>query len=163
MADSKQPPTQLDKQWLENFRKVDLADFRKALKTVSENGTGDHVIPSMKALKGEDDGVPGLPFGTPVPLAIGNLAKDEGTHGQAVNDAVVEMVTTLDGIIESHLTLFKDIDDALEDTIDSLFKTQGDNLAAIEGQKFVDIFEDVDADLTTPPDEESGGGKDKDK
>ncbi|MEU1662352.1 type VII secretion system-associated protein [Streptomyces sparsogenes] len=163
MADKKQPPTQLNKEWLENFRKVDLADFRKSLKTVSENSTATPVIPSMKALKGEDDGVPGLPFGTPVPLAIGNLAKDEGTHGQAVNEAVVELVTALDGILESHLTLFKDIDDALEETIDSLFKTQGESLDAIDGQKFVDIFEDVDADLTTPADEESGGGKDKDK
>lgn len=154
MADNKQPPTQLDKAWLENFRKVDLADFRKALKTVTENGTGDHPIPSMKALKGDDDGVPGLPFGTPVPLAIGNLAEDEGTHGKAVKGAVVEMVTTLDGILGDHITLFKDIDDALEETIDRLFKTQGESLAAVDGQKFVDIWEDVDADLTTPPDQE---------
>src|SRR3954470_4570538 len=131
MADDKKPPTQLDKAWLENFRKVDLADFRKALKTVTENGTGDPVIPSMKALKGDDEGVPGLPFGTPVPLAIGNLAEDAGTHGMAVKKAVAEMVTTLDGILESHITLFKDIDDALEETIDRLFKAQGDSLAAI--------------------------------
>ncbi|MFI0778979.1 type VII secretion system-associated protein [Streptomyces sp. NPDC021212] len=160
MADSNQPVTQLDKAWLENFRKVDLADFRKALKTVTENGTGDQPIPSMKALKGDDEGVPGLPFGTPVPLAIGNLAEDAGTHGKAVKGAVVEMVTTLDGILENHLTLFKDIDDALGETIDSLFKTQGESLAAVDGQKFVDIWEDVDADLTTPPDQE---GEDKDK
>lgn len=160
MADNKQPPTQLDKAWLENFRKVDLADFRKALKTVTENGTGGHAIPSMKALKGDDDGVPGLPFGTPVPLAIGNLATDEGTHGKALREAVVDMVTTLDGILESHITLFKDIDDALGETIDRLFKTQGESLAAVDGQKFVDIWEDVDADLTTPPDEE---GEDEDE
>lgn len=162
MAETNQPPTQLDKAWIENFRKVDLADFKKSLKTVSENGTGDPVVPSMKALKGDDDGVPNLPFGTPVPLAIGNLASDAGTHGQAVNKAVVDMVTVLDGIIKSHVTLFDDIDDALEETIDSLFKTQGESLAAVDGQKLVDIFEDVETDLTTPPDQEGEGKGDDD-
>ena len=127
---------------------------------MTENGTGDPVIPSMKALKGDDEGVPGLPFGTPVPLAIGNLAEDAATHGMAVNKAVAEMVTTLDGILESHITLFEDIDDALEETIERLFTAQENSLAAIDGQKFVDIWEDVDADLTTPPDSE---GEDEDE
>ncbi|MGW2328207.1 type VII secretion system-associated protein [Streptomyces sp. NPDC001700] len=159
MAESNQPATQLDKAWIENFRKVDIADFKKALKAVSENSTGDPVIPSMKALQGDDDGVPNLPFGTPVPLAIGNLASDVGTHGQAVNTAVVDMVKLLDGILKSHVTLFDDIDDALEETIDSLFKTQGESLGAVDGQKLVDIFEDVEADLTTPAVEKEGEGK----
>ncbi|MEU1800358.1 type VII secretion system-associated protein [Streptomyces sp. NPDC019937] len=161
MAETNQPTTQLNKEWLENFRKVDLADFKKALKTVTENGKTDPVIPSMKALKGDDDGVPNLPFGTPVPLAIGNLASDPGTHGESINKAVVDMVTLLDGILKSHVTLFDDIDDAIEETIDSLFKTQGESLDAVEGQKLVDIFEDVEDDLTTPANEEEGGGDDK--
>jgi hypothetical protein len=157
MAETK-PPTQLDKAWIENFRNIDIADFKKLLKEVSQNSTGDPVVPSMAALKGEDDGVPGLPFGTPVPLAIGNLASDVGTHGQAVSKSVMEMVTLLDGIIKSHLTLFDDIDSALEETIQTLFQTQGESLDAVEGQQLIDIFEDVEADLTTAPTEEKGEG-----
>ncbi|MDJ1134911.1 type VII secretion system-associated protein [Streptomyces iconiensis] len=165
MAEDNKPPTQLNKEWLQKFKDHDIAGFRKKLKEIAEDGTGDPVIPAMKSLKGDDGTIPGLPFGTPVPLAIGNMAAEgTGTHGDAVNKAVVEMVTALDGIITSHTELFKDIDSALEETIDSLVKTQGKSLDAIDGQKLYDIFEDegVEVDLTTSPDEDGGGDGGKD-
>lgn len=157
MADDK-PPTQLNKAWIQKFKDEEIAGFRKSLKTISEDGTSP-VIPSMTSLKGSDHDIDGLPHGTPVPLAIGNLADDEHTHGKVLNASVVKMVNTLEGILTSHAELFKDIDAALEETIDSLFKTQGVSLDAIDGQKLYDIFEDedVETDLTDPPDEGEGG------
>ncbi|CAM2963912.1 type VII secretion system-associated protein [Streptomyces albus] len=159
MAEGNQPATQLNKEWLQNFKNHDIAAFRDLLKAISEDGENP-MAPAMKTLNNKDAPIPGLPFGTPVPLAIGNLAGDESTHGKKVNESVVEMVQVLDGIISSHMDLFKDIESALEETIDTLFKTQGQSLDAIDGQKLFDIFEDedVEADLTTPPDEESSGG-----
>lgn len=159
MAD--QPATQLDKAWIENFRKVDLQDFRDALKAITHDTKSDPVIPAMKTLTGEDTLPEGLPPGTPLPLTIGDLATDvKYVHGQTVNQEVVKMVKTLNGIIDSHITLFEDIDGALEETIETLFKTQGVSLDKVDGQKLMDIFEDedVEVDLTTPPDEEEGGG-----
>ncbi|MDT0435448.1 MULTISPECIES: type VII secretion system-associated protein [Streptomyces] len=159
MADGTPPATQLNKEWLQNFKDQDIAGFRAVLKKITEDGS-DPVVPAMKTLKGDDGTIEGLPFDTPVPLAIGNLAQDTSTHGKSVNGAVVKMVATLDGILTSHIELFKDIDSALEETIDTLFKTQGASLDAIDGQKLYDIFEDedVETDLTTTP----GEGDDED-
>ncbi|MFF4172334.1 type VII secretion system-associated protein [Streptomyces sp. NPDC001744] len=164
MAENK-PPTQLNKEWIKKFKDEQIGGFRKALKAIAEDG-GDPVVPAMKTLMGKDKNVPGLPPGTPLPLAIGNLAEDDRyTHGKTVNAEVVKMVSTLEAILTSHAELFKDIDAALEETIDSLFTTQGVSLDAIDGQKLYDIFEDEDVedDLTDPPGEgDDGGGDDKD-
>ncbi|NSC24349.1 type VII secretion system-associated protein [Streptomyces albus subsp. chlorinus] len=158
MAEGNQPPTQLNKEWIQNFKDHDLAGFRDRLKEIAEDGPGDPTVPAMKTLSNKDAPIRELPVGTPVPLAIGNLAQDAMTHGDKVNSAVVDMVKTLDGIISSHLELFEDIDSALAETIKTLFDTQGQSLDAIDGQKLYDIFEDedVEADLTASPDEESG-------
>ncbi|MDH6697382.1 type VII secretion system-associated protein [Streptomyces griseoviridis] len=161
MADGNQTPTQLNKEWLQSFKDHDIKGFRDELKKITEDGS-DPMVPAMKTLKGDDGTIEGLPFDTPVPLAIGNLASDTSTHGKAVNAAVAKMVTTLDGILTSHIELFKDIDSALEETIDTLFKTQGTSLDAIDGQKLYDIFEDedVETDLTTSPDDDSDDSDD---
>ncbi|WP_369199214.1 type VII secretion system-associated protein [Streptomyces sp. PU-14G] len=160
MAEGNQPPTQLNKEWLQNFKNHDIAGFQAALKTISGDSTGDPVIPSMLSLTGDNGAIGGLPYGTPVPLAIGKLADDADSNGDRLNKAVVDMVNTLQGIITSHTELFKDIDSALQETIDTLFKTQGESLDSIEGQKLYDIFEDedVETDLTTTPSEGDGGG-----
>ncbi|UNS99671.1 type VII secretion system-associated protein [Streptomyces tubbatahanensis] len=160
MAEGNQPPTQLNKEWLQNFKDHDIAAFRDALKAVSGDSTGDPVIPGMLSLKGDNGAIDGLPYGTPVPLAIGNLAQDQDSNGDRVNSAVVEMVNALEGILTSHKELFKDIDSALEETIETLLKTQGESLDSIEGQKLFDIFEDedVETDLTTTPNEDDSGG-----
>ncbi|MEW1695179.1 type VII secretion system-associated protein [Streptomyces sp. NPDC093249] len=163
MTDGK-PPTQLDKAWIQRFKDDDIGTFRKLLTAVTTDST-DPVVLSTSTLNGGKGVLEGHRVGELLPLAIGALATDAVTNGQHVNDSVKTMVATLDAILLKHVELFKDIDSALKETIESLFETQGKTLDVIEGQKLYDIFddEDVETDLTSPPDVKGGGSGGTDK
>ncbi|MFJ3667470.1 type VII secretion system-associated protein [Streptomyces sp. NPDC090106] len=82
-------------------------------------------------------------------LAIGTMAADNTTHGQSLVEAVIESVQAIDDILAAQQVLFKDIEGDLGTTIDTLLAKQGDSLAAIDGEKLLDIFGDVDEDLAS--------------
>lgn len=143
------PPVNLDKAWLENFLNHDIAEFIAEIKKIMGDGAGPDgaVVPALDALL--PTGAHGdwaLP-GAELPLTIGGMAKDSVTNGQHIKDAVVELIGAVTTILEDQKLLFDDIDDNLRTSIETLFKTQGDNLAKIDGDKFLDIFSDVDESL----------------
>ncbi|MDH2393678.1 type VII secretion system-associated protein [Streptomyces sp. HNM0663] len=147
MADS--TTVNLDKAWLENFLNHDILNFRNELKKILQDGIAPsgQIVPAVASLlkngRNPDDKLPGAEL----PLTIGGMVGDERTNGKALVEAVVELIEAIDLILENQKTLFEDIDDNLRTSIDKLFKTQGENLVNIEGDKLLDIFEDVDDSL----------------
>ncbi|MER5872395.1 type VII secretion system-associated protein [Streptomyces sp. NPDC002044] len=143
------PPVNLDKTWLENFLNHDIAEFIAEIKKIMGDGTGSDntVIPALEALLPTGShGDWALP-GAQLPITIGGMAKDSATNGQHITQAVVELIGAVTTILDNQKLLFDDIDDNLRTSIETLFKAQGDNLAKIEGDKFLDIFSDVDESL----------------
>ncbi|MFD5426428.1 type VII secretion system-associated protein [Streptomyces sp. NPDC127084] len=150
MADN--PTANLDKAWLEKFLKEDIFNFRDELRKILLDGKDG--TPALANL------LPGghIPKGTPaeavLPLTIGAMAGDARTNGEGLVESITKVIGAIDVIIKNQSTLFEDIEDNLGTSIEKLFKTQGDNLAKIDGQKLLDVFEDVDDSL--------GGGEKED-
>ncbi|MFE6281204.1 type VII secretion system-associated protein [Streptomyces sp. NPDC057877] len=147
MADA--PTVNLDKAWLENFLNNDILNFRNELKKIVNDGVGPsgEIVPALANLLPEGQIPEGSLPGAVRPLTIGSMAADTRTNGKALVEAVTELIGAIDLILENQKILFEDIDDNLRTSIDKLFKTQGDNLARIDGDKLLDIFEDVDESL----------------
>ncbi|MEU6483638.1 type VII secretion system-associated protein [Streptomyces sp. NPDC046887] len=150
-------PVNLDKAWLQNFLDVDVAGFIAELDKITKDGVGPtgEDVPALANI-GEGGARPDfVKPGAELPLTIGIMKdNDKEVSGKNLQDSVKKMITNIKTILEEQKTLFGDIDDNLRTSIEKLFKTQGDNLAKIEGDKFLDIFEDVDETL--------GGGESED-
>lgn len=155
MADSA-PTVNLNKQWLQSFLDDDIVPFLTKVKKIQEDGESP-AVPGIPNLQGGEDGANkavGFYDGQKVPLAIGTMAgdKDGRTNGGYLIKCLNGIVDQLDEILKMQVELFEEIEDDLADTIEELFKTQGDQLDKIEGKKFVNFFEGVDEVLS-----EAGG------
>ncbi|MET8783647.1 type VII secretion system-associated protein [Streptomyces sp. NPDC004589] len=81
-------------------------------------------------------------------LAIGLMAGTDDVHGASLISKVKDEAQSVDDIFAAQRTLFKDIDSDVRETIRTLLKTQGSSLTSIDGEKLLDIFSDVDSDLS---------------
>lgn len=90
------------------------------------------------------------------PLVLGHLAfKDSPVGGADLNKAVQGAAAELQRIIDSHVTLFDDLREAMQETIQKLNSIQGKNLENISLEDFEEIFDDVETDLESPGSEET--------
>ncbi|MEU8824791.1 type VII secretion system-associated protein [Streptomyces sp. NPDC048636] len=148
--DPDSPAMTLDKAGLQTFLDSRVLPFRDQVHEIQLNDGG--AAPSMKSLIGESDVSADSPsFGLLRPLAMGCMADDgylEG-HGASLQKAVQSTAESLVSIFEGQSELFGDIAENLRDTIHQLFNAQHDNLGSINGQKFLDIFDNVDEDLSS--------------
>lgn len=94
------------------------------------------------------------------PLAIGRLALESELHGYglALNGGIEKMATSLVKIYEDDAKLFGDFVTNLETTIETLLKTQSSSLVNVDGQSFLDAFEDVSEDLGSSGSGSGSGG-----
>ncbi|MGW3496383.1 type VII secretion system-associated protein [Streptomyces sp. NPDC001020] len=139
----------LDGKSLQTFIDTELKDFVTQTENIrqdSDEGT-DHPARALKSLLNGE--------ATPETLhqnqflALGPMAGDEGlTHGKALIDAVTRSAKSIDGILENQQRLFRDIDRDFRETLKIMGATQSDNITEISGEKLLDIFGDVDRDLT---------------
>ncbi|MCX4966943.1 type VII secretion system-associated protein [Streptomyces sp. NBC_00654] len=153
----------MDKGGLQAFQRDRVEPFQEQLRKIALD---DPTFgPSMGKLIGAAD-LSGKrdfdTYGASRPLMLGPMLKEEHLHGKglALNQAIGKSAERLTKIYEEQTGLFKDIVDNLESSIETLFSTQSGNLTGIDGQDFLDVFEDVESRLTGG---QSGGGKDKDK
>ncbi|MEU8824664.1 type VII secretion system-associated protein [Streptomyces sp. NPDC048636] len=151
----------MDKAGLQSFLDDRVLPFKDEVRKIGEDdpSTG----PSMATLIGDaditDKGFDSYDTGKPLGIGFMLQAENLGGKGEELNKAVGKTATDLTTLYEEQTKLFKDVEDNLRDTIDTLFKAQNDNLLSIDGQDFLDVFEDVDSDLSGGG---AGGGKDKD-
>ncbi|MEU3599340.1 type VII secretion system-associated protein [Streptomyces sp. NPDC006798] len=156
----------MDKAGLQAFQRDRVEPFQEELRkiTVDDPTFG----PSMGKLIGNTDFSGKRDFdsyGSSRPLAIGLMLKQEHLHGKglALNQAIGKAADRLTEIYEEQAGLFKDLSTNLETSIETLFGAQSGNLTGIDGQDFLDVFEDVEARLTGDQSGGGGGGKGGDK
>ncbi|MFG2372890.1 type VII secretion system-associated protein [Streptomyces sp. NPDC048504] len=138
--------THLDSTALKNFKNTDVADFITDLVNIRKDNAG---VRSLKNLIAETGA--GSAQGLAKILRIGLMNGGDSSDpvgGSTLVEALKTQATALDKILTGQKTLFDDIDDALDETITTLLKTQGDSLTSIDGEKLLDIFDTVDGDMS---------------
>lgn len=88
---------------------------------------------------------------TTLPLVIGPMSEDGDSGGKNVVTNIVTAAKAIDGVLNRHSTAIDDLERNLRNVITTMLKTQGDNLAAVDGQKFLTAIADYSGDM--------GGGK----
>ncbi|MGX9884573.1 type VII secretion system-associated protein [Streptomyces sp. NPDC002276] len=137
--------THLDSTALKNFKNTDVADFINDLLAIRKDNAGVRSLKNLIAETGAGS-AQGLAKILRIGLMNGGDSSDPVGGGTLV-EALKTQATALDKILTDHKTLFDDIDDALDETITKLLKTQGDSLDSIDGEKLLDIFDTVDGDM----------------
>ncbi|MEU9246435.1 type VII secretion system-associated protein [Streptomyces sp. NPDC048385] len=138
--------THLDSTALKNFKNNDVADFISDLLAIRKDNAGVRSLKNLVAETGEGSAA-GLAKILRIGLMNGGDSKDP-VGGSTLVEALKTQAGALDKILTGQKTLFDDIDDALEETITTLLKTQGDSLESIDGEKLLDIFDTVDGDMS---------------
>ena len=149
-AASEAEPMALDKAGLQSFLENRVLPFQEQVRKIQMNDPG--IGPSMNGLIGEADVSPSSSiYGLDRPLAMGFMADDSYLEGQGakLQKAVAGTAENLQSVFEQQAQLFDDIGENLRDTIHRLFNAQHQNLQSINGQKLMDIFDDVDEDLSS--------------
>ncbi|WP_121712972.1 type VII secretion system-associated protein [Streptomyces sp. E5N91] len=144
----------LDGRSLQTFIDNDLKDFLTKTEEIRrDKDSGDAKFP-IRALKSLVDGeTTPETIGQNQILAIGPMANDDTTHGKSLVEAVRGAAKSIDEILEKQQRLFADIDRDFRQTIKLMGATQGDNLTEIQGDKMLELLEDVDNNMGPVGDE----------
>jgi hypothetical protein len=153
----------MDKAGLQAFLRDRVEPFREELRKIALDDPTSG--PSMGKLIGDTDrsGRHDLDtYGASRPLMLGLMVKENylNKKGLVLNTAIGNAAKRLTEIYEEQQGLFKDVTDNLEAGIETLFATQSGNLTGIDGQDFLDVFEDVEERLSGGQSGGGGGGKD---
>lgn len=92
-------------------------------------------------------------FDSPRPLNVGLMAKELG-QGADLNSDVAKAAAEIQRLLEDQQVLFSDIKEAMEELVAKMRASQDVNLETIPLDDFMDVFEDVDSDLSNPSDSE---------
>lgn len=138
--------THLDSTALKNFKDHDVADFISNLLEIRQDKAGVRSLKNLIAETGAGS-AQGLAKILRIGLMNGGDSSDPVGGGTLV-ETLKTQATALDKILTDQKVLFDDIDDALDETITTLLKTQGDSLDSIDGEKLLDIFDTVDGDMS---------------
>ncbi|GGR86083.1 hypothetical protein GCM10010269_26560 [Streptomyces humidus] len=139
--------THLDAKELKRFIE-EVAEFSKALKVIRADAPKSGTTLSVPSLSSLVEGRTTAETLNQNPvLAIGTMSGDELTHGKALVEGLTKAAQAVDKVLTAQQTLFKDIESNLQTTVDTLLRDQAASLAAVEGEKLLDVFSDIEADL----------------
>jgi hypothetical protein len=124
----------------------EVAEFSNALKAIREDRAS--VLALRSLVEGRSTGDT---LNQNRVLAIGTMVGDELTHGKTLVEVLTKAAKSVDDVFAAQQTLFKDIERDLQTTIDTLLRNQSDSLTAIEGEKLLDAFSNIDNDLADRP------------
>ncbi|MFK4103139.1 type VII secretion system-associated protein [Streptomyces sp. NPDC019531] len=136
--------TVLDSEWLRAFIKEHIEEFRAALdKMLKDDPSG----PSMENISNGD--ITNTTVMSSRPLVLGLMAGSGDIVGGAdLNKKVKEAAGQIGEIFKDHHVLFADLEEALWETIKKLKENQKKSLDEISADDFLDIFDDVDSDIS---------------
>ncbi|MFH9044909.1 type VII secretion system-associated protein [Streptomyces sp. NPDC017966] len=142
--------TQLDASHLQTFVDTEVADFNKDLVDI-----GKDVPEGTRALKSLVEGYH-TPEGNHLQenpyLTIGLMAAEGGlVKGNTLVSRIADVSKGIVDVLAAEQNLFKHIARNLEETIKVLQKNQDQSLTAISAEKMLDLFSDVDSDLSGTP------------
>ncbi|WP_329167043.1 type VII secretion system-associated protein (plasmid) [Streptomyces sp. NBC_01717] len=137
--------TVLDSDWLKEFIKEHVVEFRAALENLLKD---DPSGLSMETISLGD--ISSKTIMSKRPLILGPMAGDgDLVGGSALNEKVKKTATDINKIFTDHKVLFADLEDALWETIKELTENQKKSLDEISADEFLDIFDDVDSDISS--------------
>lgn len=136
--------TVLDANFLKAFIRDEITEFKSGLEKILKDAPEG---PSVAGL--EDGGTEATSrVNATKPLVLGAMAGDGVSLGAGeLNKAVASAAEKIKELLESHLVLFGEIEDALEETVTELTKSQTTSLDKITADAFMDIFEDIEDDF----------------
>ncbi|MFE7972507.1 type VII secretion system-associated protein [Streptomyces shenzhenensis] len=127
----------LDKASIQSFIDGDLATFVEDLKQILE---GDLSMRDLADGITTEKTVGAVTAGKP--LMMGTIDADDLTSGSSFADALAKNIEAVVTILLGQQDTFDEIDEALQTTVNELFKAQGDNLGSIEADKFSEVLSD---------------------
>ncbi|MGW1539827.1 type VII secretion system-associated protein [Streptomyces sp. NPDC002309] len=156
MAGEKADVRHFDLKQMENFRDNEVQPVYLAAKKHREDGDGSHIRPLGHLLDGHT---------TPDNLAqdkqllrIGRMVTEPLVSGPKLIEDIRTAAEAIDKLLGDQMELFKELKEALTETIEEANKTKDKNLGAIDAQTLLQTFDEVDvltAGGTGEPDDES--------
>lgn len=142
MAGEKADVKHFDLKQMEHFRDNEVQPVYTAAKKHREDGDGEHIRPLGHLVDGHT---------TPDNLAqdkqllrIGRMVTEPLVSGPKLIEGVRAAATALDKLLGDQMSLFKELKEALTETIEDANRTKNKNLDAIDAQTLLQTFDEVD-------------------
>lgn len=150
----------LDLKQMESFRDNEVQPLYTAAKKHREEGDGGNIRPLGQLVDGHT--TPDNLEKDQQLLRLGPMTRDSKISGPELIADVRAAAEAIDKLLGDQMKLFKEMGEALDETIEEANKTKDKNLNAIDAQTLLQNFDEVDA-LTsggTGTDSSKGSGKD---
>ncbi|MGW2015247.1 type VII secretion system-associated protein [Streptomyces sp. NPDC001927] len=144
----------MDKGGLQLFLDNRLAPFTQSLRNMLvDDPSGERALGTLADGDVTDPELKDL--GRPLSLGFMGTSGEMGETGVKLNKALVKCITSMTEIFDDHIVLFDDMEDNMRITIRKLGEVQDGSLIRMDGEEFMDMWEDVVDDLASS---ERGGG-----
>ncbi|MFG2652065.1 type VII secretion system-associated protein [Streptomyces sp. NPDC048436] len=158
MAGEKADVKHFDLKQMENFRDNEVHPVYTAAKKHREEGTSDS-RPLGDLIDGHTT-ADNLDQDKQL-LRVGKMTKDPLVSGPKLIEDIRTAAEAIDTLLGDQMDLFKELKEALTDTIDEANKTKDKNLDAIDAKTLLQTFEEVDT-LTSGTSGGTGSSDDDD-
>ncbi|MEU2912178.1 type VII secretion system-associated protein [Streptomyces massasporeus] len=142
MADEKADVKHFDLKQMENFRDYEVQPVYTAAKKHREEGE-KNIRPLGRLIDGHT--TPDNLDQKQQLLRIGKMVTDPLVSGPTLIEDIRGAAEAIDKLLGDQMELFKELKEALSDTIEEANKTKNKNLDAIDAQTLLQTFEDVDS------------------
>ncbi|NSL43707.1 type VII secretion system-associated protein [Streptomyces sp. 8P21H-1] len=142
MAGEKADVKHFDLKQMENFRDNEVQPVHTAAKKHREDGDGSTIRPLGKLIDGHTT-ADNLNQDAQL-LRIGKMVTEPLVSGPKLVEGVRTAAEAIDKLLGDQMDLFKELKEALTDTIEEANKTKDKNLGAIDAQTLLQTFEEVD-------------------
>ncbi|MFD3649774.1 type VII secretion system-associated protein [Streptomyces cyaneofuscatus] len=134
-----------DLKQMENFRDNEVHPVYTSAKKRKEEGEGigDSRIRPLSELIGGYTSADNLDQESQL-LRLGLMNREKLISGPTLVESVKSVATSLDKLLGDQMELFKELKEALTETIEEANKTKNKNLDAIDAQTLLQTFEEVD-------------------
>ncbi|MFI8006543.1 type VII secretion system-associated protein [Streptomyces sp. NPDC086010] len=153
MAGEKADVKHFDLKQMEYFRDNEVQPVYTAAKKHKEDGDGAHIRPLGHLVDGHT---------TPDNLAqdkqllrIGRMVTEPLVSGPKLIEGIRTAAVAVDKLLGDQMDLFKELKEALTDTIEEANKTKNKNLDAIDAQTLLQTFDEVDTLTSGSSDDET--------
>ncbi|MFH8466947.1 type VII secretion system-associated protein [Streptomyces sp. NPDC017991] len=142
MAGEKADVKHFDLKQMENFRDNEVQPVYTAAKKHREEGDGNGIRPLGHLVDGHT--TPDNLDQDKQLLRIGKMVTEPLVSGPKLIEGVRTAAEAIDKLLGDQMDLFKELKEALTDTIEEANKTKNKNLDAIDAQTLLQTFEEVD-------------------
>ncbi|MET9581046.1 type VII secretion system-associated protein [Streptomyces sp. DT199] len=142
MAGEKADVKHFDLKQMENFRDNEVQPVYTAAKKHREQGDGNTVRPLGQLIDGHTT-ADNLDQKQQL-LRIGKMTTEPLVSGPTLIEDIRGAAEAIDKLLGDQMELFKELKEALSDTIEEANKTKNKNLDAIDAQTLLQTFEEVD-------------------